>query len=383
MKILHTSDWHIGSKLNGMSREAEQKAVIDEICKIADERDVDVAFVLGDIFNGKASSSYADKMIIDGLMKLSNHGNRVVVALLGNHDDPDRLSASKSFAEQQNIFFVTTPSYVPNGEIPQNHKINLVGYGRGYLKFQKGAETMVVNLMPCPSKWFRQENALPGETLKEKMKRIFASGTTEFSKETINVSIGHFFVPFEGAPANMSREVDYSVIPKAHYTALGHVHEGGIVDEKNNVIYSGSPMQVYFNEPAKKHVIVAELNNKGLLYKNYVRIKSMQTLAVVNAKNYDDLVLKLSSHDDSLVSVNLHEDSFTPSQIKKIRENYKNVVNINILTDTKKKIDVSSKTIEPVKVFSSFYKDIMGKEASENLKSTFIEAYEGGLNSEN
>ena len=55
----------------------------------------------------------------------------------------------------------------------------------------------------------------------------------------------------------------------------------------------------------------------------------------------------------------------------------------NILTDTKKKIDVSSKAIEPVKVFSSFYKDIMGKEASENLKSTFIEAYEGGLNSEN
>ncbi len=383
MKILHTSDWHIGSKLNGRSREAEQKAVIDEICKIADDRDVDVAFVLGDIFNGKASASYADKMIIDGLIKLSSHGNRAVVVLLGNHDDPERLSASKTFAEQQNIFFVTTPSYVPGGEIPQNHKVNLVGYGRGYLKFQKGNEKMVVNLMPFPGKWFRQENALPGESTKAKMKRIYSSGATEFSKDSINVSIGHFFVPYEGAPANMSSEVDYSTLPKAHYTALGHIHEGGVVDEKNNVLYSGSPLQVYFNEPAKKHVIVAELNTKGLLYKNYVRIKSMQTLAVVNAKNYDDLVARLASHADALISVNLHEDSFTPSQIKKIRENYKNVVNINILNDTKKKIDLSKKTLDPVNVFTAFYKEVMNKEPSSDIKYTFLEAYEGGLNSEN
>ena len=87
MKILHTADWHIGSKLQGKSRKDEQQAVIDEIVNIAKAEDVDAVFVCGDVFHHNYSCDYAEKMIVDALIRLADGGRRCVVAITGNHDD--------------------------------------------------------------------------------------------------------------------------------------------------------------------------------------------------------------------------------------------------------------------------------------------------------
>ena len=91
MKILHTSDWHIGRRLGRHDRTQEFRAVLDEVIAIADERDVDLVLVSGDVFDRPIPPVEALALGIDALLRLAEH--RPVVVVAGNHDSPDLFEA--------------------------------------------------------------------------------------------------------------------------------------------------------------------------------------------------------------------------------------------------------------------------------------------------
>ena len=215
------------------------KAVLDEIVNIAQQKDVDIVFVCGDIFHDIISSSYADKLVIETLSKLADGGKRAVVAVIGNHDDGERLTASKHFAERENIFLIDSLNYEYGLPFENRFEVNLIETGKGYLKFRKGNEEMVVNLMPYPSAWFRREQYLPKEELHEKLKRLYSYGARAFEKNTINVSVGHFFTPVKFQKTDIYTEITQDMIPNSHYTALGHLHTMIGANEERNIYYSG------------------------------------------------------------------------------------------------------------------------------------------------
>ena len=98
MKFLHTADWHLGVKTNGRDRLDEQKKVLDEIISIANYENIDCVLIAGDVFNTASPSADAEELFFDAIEKLSNHGDRFVFVLAGNHDDPTRLSAGLPLA---------------------------------------------------------------------------------------------------------------------------------------------------------------------------------------------------------------------------------------------------------------------------------------------
>ena len=99
MKILHTSDWHLGKRLNDRERAGEQVAVMDEIVRVADEEAVDAVIVAGDLFDTFNPPVEAIELLYRTLHRLARGGHRLVVAIAGNHDSPDRDTLNEqSFA---------------------------------------------------------------------------------------------------------------------------------------------------------------------------------------------------------------------------------------------------------------------------------------------
>jgi len=110
MKILHTADWHLGKRLDNVSRFAEQVAVMEEICEIAERENVDAVIVAGDLYDTFNPSTESIELFYKTLKRLANNGKRAVIAIAGNHDSPDRIEAPDPLARECGIIFAGFPN---------------------------------------------------------------------------------------------------------------------------------------------------------------------------------------------------------------------------------------------------------------------------------
>ena len=103
MRVLHTSDWHLGRSLEGRSRLAEQEQFIAELVALARGADVQIILVAGDVFDTYNPSAEAERLFFQALEQLSDGGKRAVVAIAGNHDSPERLQSVNPLAAKLGI----------------------------------------------------------------------------------------------------------------------------------------------------------------------------------------------------------------------------------------------------------------------------------------
>jgi len=90
MKILHTADWHLGKKLDGISRLEEQKAVMQEICELADTHEVDAVLVAGDLYDTFNPSIEARELFFKTLHKLTSAQSSLLQAITMHHSSSKR-----------------------------------------------------------------------------------------------------------------------------------------------------------------------------------------------------------------------------------------------------------------------------------------------------
>ena len=105
MKILHTSDWHIGKRLISRERLDEQAEVLDEIVEICEREEIDLVLIAGDIFDTYTPSADAEELFYRKIKKVAGQ-DRAVLLISGNHDDGVRLSAAAPLAEEYGIYIV-------------------------------------------------------------------------------------------------------------------------------------------------------------------------------------------------------------------------------------------------------------------------------------
>ncbi len=149
MRILHTSDWHLGKNLEGFTRMDEQEKFIDDFIHIVEENKVDLVIIAGDIYDNSNPPARAERMFYNCIKKLSGNGERVVLIIAGNHDNPQRLVAANSLAYDDGILIIgTLKSIVPKGNF-SNFKI--IDSGVGYLELEIRKEKAVIITMPYPS----------------------------------------------------------------------------------------------------------------------------------------------------------------------------------------------------------------------------------------
>ncbi len=388
MRILHTADWHIGCRTDDFLRIEEQKQTCAEIVKIAEEQKVDMVIIAGDIYDTFLPSAEAEKLVFDTLMALSNNGNRAVIAIAGNHDDPKRLRNANVFSNAHNIFLVGEMEKIPFVTL-KDKNICAVSSGVGNIEFKtKSGEKVVVATMPFPSYYRYKQIKKENEQLNDSVKEWFKPALSGFKKDTINIAVSHLltypvnctpdeFQNYEvvgGAISFVNRE---NIISKAHYTALGHVHQLINVDKTHHIYYSGSTINKFFDDISKNnYVIVADIDAKnGVKNVNKIVLSTTKHLMVQRVSSITEAINFIKVNQDKLLKIIFENMDFVnPQDIKEIRNNYPNVITISV--EPKKiqeQIIVTKKDLSTKEIFEKFVENKTGQKPEKELTELFLE----------
>jgi len=265
MRILHTSDWHLGKSLEQVSRLEEQREFIDFLCAVVEEENIDLVLVAGDIFDTYNPPAAAEKLFFSAMDRLSGRGERAVIVIAGNHDNPERLCAADSLALKQGIVLLGYPYSEPAAYSGEG-KINIISSGPGWMEIGvKGCEHhAVIITLPFPSESRLEEllvrqadESLLQEAYSVKIGSIFATLSEKFRKDTVNLAVGHLYL-LGGKPSDSERTLQVGgaltiypedLPPNAHFIALGHLHRPQeIKSAPSPTFYSGSPLAYSFSE---------------------------------------------------------------------------------------------------------------------------------------
>jgi DNA repair protein SbcD/Mre11 len=255
MRVLHTSDWHVGKALRGRSRAAEHEAVLREIAGIARREAVDLVIVAGDLFDSATPSPEAERIVYRGLLDLAD-GGRPVVVVAGNHDSAQRLGAVAPLSEASGIHVAAAVR--PPGE-------------GGVVEVAAGGERAQLALLPFPSQRYvvTADLLLSGDAADahaayaDRVVRILGALTERFRADTINLVVAHLMVmggAMGGGERGAHTVFDYWVpataFPaSAQYVALGHLHRRQTLAGPAPLHYCGSPLQLDFGETANEPAV--------------------------------------------------------------------------------------------------------------------------------
>ena len=255
MRILHTSDWHVGKTLKGRSRLEEQKLVLAEIVRVARENEVDAVLVAGDLYENAAPTADAQKLVVSTLRRLSRAGIEVV-AIAGNHDHAATFEAYRPVMGDAGIHLYGVFRPAPGGV----HRFTT-----------KTGEQAVVAILPFLSQRYAVRAAeivenTPAQnvgTYDQMLRDILANLTGEFGGDTVNIVMAHLTCTggtFGGgeraAQSIFEYHVPASIFPvEAHYVALGHLHRRQTLPAACPVVYSGAPLAVDFGEQDNTNVV--------------------------------------------------------------------------------------------------------------------------------
>lgn len=244
VKILHTSDWHVGRRIRGRDRSEEHTAVLAEIAGLAATHEVDLTVVAGDMFDTSSPTPAAEEIVWQALLELSSVAPVLVVS--GNHDSAARLDAVSPLLEMGRVFVVGAPAKPDEGGVLH---LEQIGVKAAMLPFvsQRGI-VKVCNLMESDPDQHAGQYA-------DRMRRVVAALTEGMTPDTVNILVSHLTVygAETGGGERQAHIFGYaiptSVFPgHLNYVALGHLHRQQKVPHAGQVWYSGSPLQLDFGE---------------------------------------------------------------------------------------------------------------------------------------
>lgn len=306
MKILHTSDWHLGKYLENYSRHEEQQKFIEELLAIVEEKDVDLIVVAGDIYDTIAPSNKVEKLLYESLKKLTNNGKRQIFIQAGNHDSPQKLQAISPLALENNIIIMSTfLSTLPTGDYG-NYKI--IDSDVGYIELEiKNERIVIINIgYPSESRLNQYVKIVDDEdcynkAYTEKLKSIIDKLKPKYRDDTINYFVGHFYVRggiMETSERDISLggtfAVDSSVLPdNADYIAMGHLHRPQKVAKApiKNAYYSGSPIQ--YNKTEVDHpkcVYIADISKNKETSIEKIYLHNYKPIEVWKSDSIEDAI---------------------------------------------------------------------------------------------
>lgn len=294
MRILHTSDWHLGQHFMGKSRQAEHQALIDWLLIQVDEHAVDAVLVAGDIFDTGAPPSYARELYSQLVVRLHSAG--VALLLLGgNHDSVATLGESRA------LLACLSTTVVAAVEGAADHVVVLP------LRGGQGEAGCIV----CAVPFIRPRDVLQsqaGQSADEKQqslqaaiqayyRAVYEAGLARQSALTHAlgrvvplIATGHLTTV--GASSNESVREIYvgslnafpaSAFPPVDYIALGHIHKPQKVGGLDHIRYCGSPIPLGFDEAVQqKEVLLVDLGADGLTAITPLSVPRFQPLASIS-----------------------------------------------------------------------------------------------------
>ncbi|MBQ0081600.1 MAG: exonuclease SbcCD subunit D [Alistipes sp.] len=249
MRILHTSDWHLGHSLYNYDREEEQKEMLDQITDIVRETQPDVFLLAGDVYHTSQPSSSVQTMFTNALVEIHDAcPTMTIVVTAGNHDSGSKHEIFRTPWRALKVHMIGSL----NRECPRDHVIEIPG--KGYI-----VAIPYVNERNLPEGFFQQLLDIAKEGNKDGLPVIMTAHTTvkgcDFS--------GHDHAS-EYTVGGID-SFDLKQLGEGYdYLALGHIHHEQFVHSgKHNVRYSGTPLAVSFDENYAHSVSIVEIEKHG------------------------------------------------------------------------------------------------------------------------
>ncbi|MGH3712289.1 MAG: exonuclease SbcCD subunit D [Micromonosporaceae bacterium] len=248
MRILHTSDWHVGKVLKGQSRAEEQIAVLAEIVQVARDEQPDLVIVAGDLYETAAPTPEATRIVTRALSALRRTGADVV-AIAGNHDNGAALDALRPWADAAQI--------TVRGTVRQADDHLISGVTAGGEAWRCVALPFLSQRYAIrATEMFDLTGAEANQTYADHLKRLLGVLTERFDSDAVNLITAHLTVVGAtlGGGEREAHSIQAYAVPATlfpahtHYVALGHLHRRQAVNAPCPVHYSGSPIAIDFGE---------------------------------------------------------------------------------------------------------------------------------------
>ena len=380
MRILHTSDWHIGHRLYEQPRIEEHRQFLDWLLTKIKEKEVDVLLVSGDIFDTAVPSSEATNLYYRFLFQLYDETHAHAVITAGNHDSPMRLAAPREFLQMGRVHVV--------GEIDSESDI---------IMLQNGESTVAIAAVPYLSEneilphVSLETNVEKTERYREAVKQLYQGYVDQMPREIPKILMGHLVV-HGGEESGSERiiqiggstAVRVGDLPDGiDYMALGHLHRPQSIRGASYPIqYAGSPLPMTFKEALyDKKVYLLDLAKSDDSRLTELTIPVFKELCRVRG-NYDQVLLRANAVNEDWTGKYI-EVQLIGQQIgdrDKIRDAFSNrggqVLLIRPPDVQPHEPDLSLEELSetsPEDVFAEFYKAEHGVDAPNKIRTTFID----------
>lgn len=400
MKILHTADWHLGKRLQEYSRLEEQKLVLEEIQQLADQENIDLVLLAGDIFDSFNPAHEAVELLYRALRKLSKNGTRPIVAISGNHDSTQFIEAPDPLARELGILFYSRfDSVIPPGRLDSG--VEITQTESGFLELRLPQFDFPIRMILAP---YANEVSLRthlGEQDREAQFRSILSDKWQeladryCDEAGVNLFMGHFFFIKEGEKPEAEPESERPIlhvggtqalftqnIPnQIQYAALGHLHRYHSVGHNTiPVVYSSSPLAYSFSEAEQeKKVVIIEAEPGKPVSFNPIGLKQGRTLIRKTFDNLPDTLRWLEENPFCFVEITYEtENSIEASTRKAILKAHDGIVSLipqikNPIGREYLQLHVDDLGKDMESLFRMFYQSEKGQEPNPETLSLFKE----------
>lgn len=301
LKILHTSDWHLGRSLYENKRYAEFEKFLDWLAELMKTEKIGVLLVAGDVFDTTTPSNRAQELYYQFLTKASRSGCRHIVIIGGNHDSPTFLNAPRELLRFFNVYVVGSMTESTEEEVIVLHDNS------------EKPEAII-----CAVPYLRDRDVrtvAPGEKMEDKNRKLlegiaahyseigsFASEKKKMHREIPIIGMGHLFTSGGKATdgdgvrelyVGGAAQVNENSFPECFdYLALGHLHSAQIVGTSEHKRYSGSPIPMGFGEAGQeKKVTIIEFDQCVPLISEHT-VPCFQELQLISG-NKEEIISKI------------------------------------------------------------------------------------------
>ena len=320
MRILHTSDWHIGRQFHNVSLIADQRHVLDEIVTLIAEQNIDVVLIAGDIYDRSMPPADAVALLDDVIDRISHQLRIPIIMITGNHDSAQRLMFGARQLAKSGVHILGKLSKEPQPVILNDAHGEVAFYGIPYADPASVRDALENDV-------HSHEQAL--QVLTAQIKQHNNPGRR-------CVVLSHCFI--DGGEASDSErplsvggadKVPYELFADFHYTALGHLH-GPQYKGKESIRYSGSILKYSFSEAShNKSVTVVDMNASGECTIDKIPLKPLHDMRIIEGC-LDDIIARAKDDPapNDYVLIRLLDKHALYEPMAKLREVYPNILQL-------------------------------------------------------
>jgi exonuclease SbcD len=313
MKIIHTSDWHLGHMLYGFDRTVEQWAMLEQMVQIVREHKPDVFLISGDVYHTSQPSAAVQTLFSDAMVSLHQaHPEMYIVVIAGNHDSASKHEIFTTPWKALHVYAIGN-LYKDNLE---NHMVEVPG--KGYVLAVPYAYRRNI-----PDGFFQDLI----DNVKSNLPIVLMAHTTVKGAD---------FTGHDTKYDDQIGGIDYVEVEKMgegyDYLALGHIHKAQYIHTGNhNVRYSGTPIPISFDENYPHTVSLVEVEKGKTPQLKEIEIHNPYQLVTLPKEGYatwedvKDLLREFPDDVQAYVRLNILIEGFPPvnalDEARQIAEN--------------------------------------------------------------